>query len=170
MSKEALKNGHAEHIHANSDCQYAIRFDSNSTIEGYDPEKYKKIYDFAPGKDSDKKINNLRRMLSGPNSLTIDQLDFIIDAYNSPKEFFNIEASKLYEKLAEKGFVITPLKRGTLKGIDYLDGGGFGTNYLGDGYLQYHPKESSHHKSEYYKLSSGKGSHRYKTNGDEIFD
>ena len=30
---------HAEHIHANCDCNYAVRFDTRSGIEGYDPDK-----------------------------------------------------------------------------------------------------------------------------------
>lgn len=60
-SKNSLKNGHAEHIHANCDCQYAIRFDQNSTVQGYDPEKYRKIYDSAEGSTPQEKINSMRR-------------------------------------------------------------------------------------------------------------
>ena len=30
MSKKALRNGHAEHIHAHCDCEYAVRFDGKS--------------------------------------------------------------------------------------------------------------------------------------------
>ena len=41
-SKVALKGGHAEHIHSNCDCTYAIRFDSQTNVAGYDPDK---IYD-----------------------------------------------------------------------------------------------------------------------------
>ena len=47
-SKKALKGGHAEHIHANCDCTYAIRFDSTSNVEGYDPDKYLRMYENAP--------------------------------------------------------------------------------------------------------------------------
>lgn len=47
-SKAALKGGHAEHIHANCDCTYAIRHDSRTTVAGYDPEKYLYMYDHAP--------------------------------------------------------------------------------------------------------------------------
>ena len=47
-SKAALKGGHAEHIHANCDCTYAIRFDRKTTVEGYDPDKYKEMYTNAP--------------------------------------------------------------------------------------------------------------------------
>ena len=61
MSKNALKNGHAEHIHANCDCQYAIRFDDNTSIEGYDPEKYREMYENAEGDTPQEKINAMRR-------------------------------------------------------------------------------------------------------------
>ena len=43
-SKKALRNGHAQHIHANCDCTYAVRFDSSTVVEGYDPDKYLQIY------------------------------------------------------------------------------------------------------------------------------
>jgi len=61
MSKRALKNGHAEHIHANCDCEYAISFDKNPQVEGYDPQRYREIYDNAEGSTSKEKINALRR-------------------------------------------------------------------------------------------------------------
>lgn len=62
MSKSAMKNGHAEHIHANCDCTYAVSFDGKSTIKGYDPEKYKKIFENAEGDTWEEKINSVRRM------------------------------------------------------------------------------------------------------------
>lgn len=61
MSKNALKKGHAEHIHANCDCTYAIRFDGKSGVKGYDPDKYKKMYDNAEGSTPQEKINSMRR-------------------------------------------------------------------------------------------------------------
>ncbi|MBR4743554.1 MAG: hypothetical protein IK082_05100 [Oscillospiraceae bacterium] len=62
MSKNAMKNGHAEHIHANCDCQYAIRFDEKSTVEGYDPDRYREMYDNAEGGTPQEKINAMRRV------------------------------------------------------------------------------------------------------------
>lgn len=44
MSKEALKGGHAEHIHSNCDCTYMIRHSSDFDVEGYDPDKYYEEY------------------------------------------------------------------------------------------------------------------------------
>lgn len=55
-SEKALKGGHAEHIHANCDCEYAIRFDSRTTVAGYDPDKYLAQYNAAGGD-----INAMRR-------------------------------------------------------------------------------------------------------------
>ncbi len=169
MSEKTLRDGHAEHIHPNCDCQYAVRFDRKSTIEGYDPEKYKRIYDFAEGHSSNEKINSIRRMLSGAGSLTVDQLDFIIKAYEEPNNFFDIDPGSLYSSLINKGFNLSPLGRGSLKGLDYKSGGGYRMNFLGDGYLQYHPNTSSHHDGEYYKFSSGRtGTKRYSMKGEEL--
>lgn len=60
-SQKALKNGHAEHIHANCDCTYAVRFNSNTDVEGYDPAEYLEIYKSAEGVKAEDKINFLRR-------------------------------------------------------------------------------------------------------------
>lgn len=56
-SKNLLKKGHAQHIHANCDCEFAIRFDHSTTLAGYDPEKYLKQYRDAGGD-----INKMRRI------------------------------------------------------------------------------------------------------------
>lgn len=61
-SKNALKNGHAEHIHANCDCSYCVRFDSNTTVDGYDPDALYEQYKNADPSHSPKdKINAMRR-------------------------------------------------------------------------------------------------------------
>lgn len=39
-----MKDGHAEHIHANCDCEYAIRFNNDTEYESYDPSVYEDIY------------------------------------------------------------------------------------------------------------------------------
>lgn len=56
-SQAAIKGGHAEHIHSNCDCEYAIRFDGTSTVAGYDPDEYLRRYR-AAGSD----VNALRRV------------------------------------------------------------------------------------------------------------
>lgn len=77
VSKKTLKNGHAEHIHNNCNCEYSVRFDS-SGVDGYDPSEYKRVYDDAStegageiyiGQDGKEhrrsqwqaKLNNIRR-------------------------------------------------------------------------------------------------------------
>lgn len=52
--------GHAEHIHANCDCAFSVRFNTATTVEGYDPARYRRMYNEAGG-DSTSKINAMRR-------------------------------------------------------------------------------------------------------------
>lgn len=66
-SQAAIKGGHAEHIHANCDCEYAIRFDGRSTVAGYDPDKYLRQYR-AAGSD----VNALRRVEYAKNKERIN--------------------------------------------------------------------------------------------------
>ena len=67
MSKDAMRNGHAEHIHSNCDCTYAVRFDESTDVDGYDPEEYREMYDDAEGRNSKDKINSMRRMIYQEN-------------------------------------------------------------------------------------------------------
>ena len=67
ISKKSLKNGHAEHIHANCDCNYTVRFDGKSTVEGYDPDEYLEIYENAEGSTPDEKINSMRAKYRAEN-------------------------------------------------------------------------------------------------------
>lgn len=66
-SSKVLKGGHAEHIHANCDCEFAIRFDHNATVAGYDPEKYLAQYNAAGGD-----INKMRRVNYAANKERIN--------------------------------------------------------------------------------------------------
>ena len=67
-SKKALRNGHAEHIHANCDCTYAVRFNEDTNVEGYDPEELYAAYEASdPGGKPKDKINALRRRLYDEN-------------------------------------------------------------------------------------------------------
>ena len=56
-SAKLLKGGHASHIHANCDCEFAVRFDSSTTVAGYDPAEYLRQYR-AAGSD----VNAWRRI------------------------------------------------------------------------------------------------------------
>ena len=68
ISKKSLKNGHAEHIHSNCDCQYMIRFSPRMNVAGYDPDKYKKMYYDADGRTPKDKINAMRREMYAENN------------------------------------------------------------------------------------------------------
>ena len=68
-SRAAIKGGHAEHIHANCDCTYAIRFDNTTNVAGYDPERYRDMYNDAdPGGSPTDKINAMRREFYAENA------------------------------------------------------------------------------------------------------
>ena len=56
-SKNLLKKGHAQHIHANCDCEFAVRFSRGFDVAGYDPEEYLRQYREA-GSD----VNAMRRI------------------------------------------------------------------------------------------------------------
>lgn len=58
-SKKTTNGGHAEHIHTHCNCQFAIRFNKNTNVEGYDPEAYQKIYYDADGKTSNEKLKSM---------------------------------------------------------------------------------------------------------------
>lgn len=79
-SKKTLRNGHAEHIHAHCDCQYAVRFDGKSTVAGYDPDKYLAMYENAGGD-----INAMRRK-----------------RYEQNKDEINARKRELYAEKKEK--------------------------------------------------------------------
>ena len=83
-SKKAIKGGHAEHIHANCDCTYAIRFNSDTEVAGYDPRKYREMYDSAEGTDPKEKINAMRREFYAENADEINAQKR--DAYEKRKE------------------------------------------------------------------------------------
>lgn len=84
ISKKSLKNGHAEHIHSNCDCQYAIRFSSSTRVAGYDPQKYQSMYRHADGRTPEQKINAMRREFYAENKAEINEQKR--DAYEKRKE------------------------------------------------------------------------------------
>ena len=85
VSKRSLRDGrHAEHIHANCDCVHVVRFPGHEgEVEGYDPEKYYKMYKSQPG-TPEQKINAMRR-----------------EAYAKNKEAINAQKRSAYQKRKE---------------------------------------------------------------------
>ena len=70
---EWAANSHSEHIHANCDCTYMVRFGDNLNVEGYDPDEYKEMYDSAEGSTREQKLNSMRREFYAENSEEINE-------------------------------------------------------------------------------------------------
>ena len=66
VSKKAAQS-HAEHIHSNCDCTYAVRFDTSAKLKGYDPDKYYQQYKDAEGSTTEEKLNSMRRRYYAEN-------------------------------------------------------------------------------------------------------
>ena len=84
-SKKALKGGHAEHIHANCDCTYTIRFDRKSGVAGYDPDRYLKMYENTDGGTWQQRLNDMRR-----------------EQYAADPEKYRAQKRAAYERRTEK--------------------------------------------------------------------
>lgn len=107
ISTKALKNGHAEHIHANCDCSYVVRHSPDTNVRGYDPDKYLEMYNagasvpYENGDDSHldnylspkDKINGMRRAEYAKNKNKINAQHR--EAYALRKEA--IEAGEIEE-------------------------------------------------------------------------
>lgn len=83
-SRAVIKDGHAEHIHANCDCTYAVRFDKKTDVAGYHPEEYLAMYENAEGRTPTEKINAMRREFYAENADEINAQKR--DAYEKRKE------------------------------------------------------------------------------------
>ena len=71
-SRDAIKGGHADHIHANCDCTYAVRFNKKTNVAGYHPEEYLAMYENADGSTPTEKINSMRREFYAENAEKIN--------------------------------------------------------------------------------------------------
>ena len=89
-SEEVLKGNHAEHIHANCDCEFVIRFDSSTTVQGYKPNK--DLYDHTEGYTIEEKANTLRRQNYARNKTEINEQKRI--AYAKRTEELNSSAAE----------------------------------------------------------------------------
>lgn len=91
-SAKAMKGGHAEHIHSNCDCMYAIRFNGSTLYRGYDPEVYRRQYDNADGSTPDQKINTMRRRYYAQHKEEINEQKR--SAYEKRKELNSSQAEE----------------------------------------------------------------------------
>lgn len=60
-TSKTVQGDHAEHIHANCECEFAIRFSKDLDVAGYEPEKLREQYDSAEGSTPKEKVNSMRR-------------------------------------------------------------------------------------------------------------
>ena len=99
--KLTLKGGHAEHIHANCDCEYAIDHTGNLEIEGYDPNEInQQLLDMTDGEYD---AESLIRM-SGHNAKGHDHSAINIvrrKQYADNKDYINAQKRAAYAKRAE---------------------------------------------------------------------
>lgn len=86
-------------------------------------------------------------------------VDNIIDNPNILREMRLNEVMNLAKI---DGWTVSPLGKGSLKGVPYAEGGGISIRKIGpkgeptDSYIQWHPGGGHHGDSPYWKVSSGK--------------
>ena len=67
-SKKTIEGDHADHIHANCQCEFAIRFSKDMDVAGYHPEKLREEYDNAADGSWRDKLNAMRREMDQQSS------------------------------------------------------------------------------------------------------
>lgn len=87
------------------------------------------------------------------------------DLLNNPQRLREHTPEEWHEIFRENGNAPRPLGKGSLKGVEFGDGGGYRVNWNNNKVLIYHPEKRSHHGGEYFKLSSGTTTIRYDRNG-----
>lgn len=94
---DALKGGHAEHIHGHCDCEYAVRHDKDTAYPGYDPKEYREIVQDSSldgeAPSAQNRINAMRREFYAENRERINAQKR--DAYQKRRE---LESSAAEEK------------------------------------------------------------------------
>ena len=83
-TENALKGGHAEHIHGNCNCAYSIKHNKETEYGFYEPDVYAEIFDNAEGSTKEEKLNSVRRI-----------------TYQFNKERINAQKRSNYEKSKE---------------------------------------------------------------------
>lgn len=96
-SKAVMNGNHATHIHANCDCAFSVRHTKDGGVNGYDPDKYRRMYYDAPldgeAPSSKNRINAMRREFYAENKDEINAQKR--DAYAKRVE---LNSSKAEEK------------------------------------------------------------------------
>ncbi len=148
-------------------------------IRGEEPEGFYRRHDYCrctvtydPGTGKVQDAHS-KKWYNSPGELIeasiAEREDFLLQLKRHPARLGSYTPARLKKELEEAGYKVTPLGEGKYKGVKFEDGGGYRVNLVQDGgYFQFHPAKGSHHGSEYYKFSSGKGGQiRYDKNGNE---
>lgn len=103
-SNKTIKGDHADHIHKNCDCTFAISFNGPGHIEGYDPDKYLEMYNNAEGTTWKDKVNSMRRAEYAANKDAINAQKRVAYAKRMEAEASNKRRKALnQETLVEHG-------------------------------------------------------------------
>lgn len=90
-------DGQPAHLHANCDCTYAVRFNDSLRYDGYDPDRYARMYYDAPLQEgqratSKNRINAMRREFYKENKDKINEQKR--DAYAKRQELNSSRATE----------------------------------------------------------------------------
>jgi len=97
-SKKAIRNGHAEHIHPNCDCTYAIRFNDSDNVAGYDPDALYEKY-LESGSYRGERLANMQREYRNKS----DDGDNDIKGPKKKRHVSSRDVTKYYLEDAEPG-------------------------------------------------------------------
>lgn len=137
-SRKALKNGHAEHIHANCDCTYAVRFDSNLEVDGYNPEEYKRMYYGAEGDTPKERINSMRREFYALNKKAFGTNS------NKAEEFILSLDDRFSDKAKQKLNVLNDLVKEYDSPLSEIERGGAGAKSGEKGWVDIGERNKMH--------------------------
>lgn len=101
-SEKTISGNHAEHMHPNCDCEFAIRFGNDLKYSSYDPDKYKEIYENAEGKTVDEKRNSIRRMQYQENKDRINAQKRAAYAEEKNNQFLSSNITNMYDEYVGK--------------------------------------------------------------------
>ena len=120
QSEKAMRNGHAEHIHANCDCEYCVRFDGKSTVEGYDPDAYLEMYQNAEGSTPQAKINAIRRAQYAQDKDRINAQKRAAYARRKERMSSKAKSVELPDSLKQAQNIPADIKQGISEAIDAI--------------------------------------------------
>lgn len=102
--KLTLEGGHAEHIHANCDCEYAIDHTGDLVIEGYDPDEINRMLtQMTDGEYDAEDLIKASGHTAKKNRRNNDGLNMVRrQFYDQNKEVINAQKRSAYEKRVER--------------------------------------------------------------------